>query len=101
VADLTQLDPQALVVLAVAISGLALVLFYYRKLPRWLVFPYGFFVLGAVVTNAEALFHPDLLNLVEHAVANLGVGLAFALVAYLNRRRIRESVAETQQSETK
>lgn len=93
--DLTLLDPQELVILLVAVGGLVPLAIYYRVLPRLIVLPYAFLVIGAVMTNAERLFFPDLLNAIEHSVGNLGAGIAFAVLAYAYRRRLEEPTTTT------
>lgn len=82
------LTPSELVVLLVALGGLVPIVVYRRSLRRWVVLPYGFLLLGAVLTNVEALLWSDLVNLLEHGVANMGAGLATFVVVYLGHRRL-------------
>lgn len=91
---LTALSPQEVVVLAVALAGLVPVLIYARSVSRWLLAAYGFLLVGALMTNLENLLWPTTLNLIEHSVGNLGVGVAFAVLAYVHRRRIHGTVSE-------
>lgn len=85
--DLGALNPQELVVLLIAAGGLVPVFLYHRRLSLWLFLPYGFLVLGALFTNLENLFWHGGLNLLEHSVANLGAGIAFAVLAYKHTQR--------------
>ena len=80
-------DPQALVVLMVALIGAVPVALYYEKTDKWFVAAYGFLLFAAVVTNLENVLLGDVLNFLEHSVGNLGAGVAFAVAAY--RYRIR------------
>ena len=45
------------------------------------------------MTNLENLFWPTTLNFVEHGVGNLGAGIAFAILAYVHRRRINGAIS--------
>jgi len=92
--ELTVFDPQELVVLLVALGGVFPLAVFYRERTRLLVLVYAFLLVGAVSTNLEALVFPDALNLVEHGVGYLGVGLALALFATRERGRIRRTVDE-------
>lgn len=83
-------EPQALMVLIVASVGLVPVLLYYERTPQWFVYPYGFLLVGAIATNLENVVLPDLLNLVEHFVGNMGAGAAFAAAAYVYRKQTIE-----------
>lgn len=79
--------PQAFVVLVVALIGLVPVALYFEKTSRWFILPYVFLFVAAFATNFENLLLPDLLNLTEHFVGNLGAGIAFALAAYMYRKQ--------------
>ena len=92
--EFTLRNPQELVVLIVAIGGLIPVVAYYRKLTRWFLLPYGFLVIGALATNIENVRWYGPFNAVEHGIGNLGVGLSFAALAYVHRRRIRSAAAK-------
>lgn len=81
------LDPQSLVILAVAVVGVVPVVMYYERTSKWFVYAYGFLFVAAFCTNFEYVVLPDLLNYTEHVVGNMGAGLAFAAAAYLYRRR--------------
>lgn len=78
---------QAFVVLVVAVLGLVPVVLYFEKTPRLFLIPFAFLFVGAFTTNFENVLLPDVLNLVEHTVGNLGAGLAMAAAAYLYRKR--------------
>jgi acyl-CoA synthetase (AMP-forming)/AMP-acid ligase II len=84
--DWAALTPPELVVLLVAGGGLAIVALFSRRLSRWFALAYGCLLVGAVATNAEHLLMPRTLNLVEHAVGNMGAGLATAVAAYVYRQ---------------
>lgn len=84
--DWAALNPPELVVLLVAGGGLAIVALFSRRLSRWFALAYGCLLVGAVATNAETLVAARALNLVEHAVGNMGAGLATAVAAYAYRR---------------
>jgi hypothetical protein len=74
------------VILVVAVVGLVPVALYRERTPNWFLLAYGFLLVAAFATNFEDLLLPDLLNLVEHYVGNLGAGVAFAAAAYLYRK---------------
>lgn len=97
--ELTVFDPQELVVLLVALGGVFPLAVFYRERTRLLVLVYAFLLVGAVSTNLEALVFPDALNLIEHGVGYLGVGLALALFATRERGRIRRTVDEQEREE--
>lgn len=80
------LDPSSSVILAVAVIGIVPVVLYYKKTYRWFVYAYACMVVAAFATNFESLFLPNVLNLTEHVVGNLGTGIALALAAYLYRK---------------
>ncbi|WP_198530008.1 hypothetical protein [Halorubrum aethiopicum] len=78
---------QTFVVLVIAAIGVVPVVLYRRETPTVFLVPYAFLVVAAFATNVENLVAPDLLNLAEHYVGNLGAGVSFAAAAYLYRRR--------------
>lgn len=78
---------QTFVVLVIAVIGVVPVVLYRRETPTIFLVPYVFLAVAAFATNVENLVLPDLLNLAEHYVGNLGAGLSFAAAAYLYRRR--------------
>jgi VanZ family protein len=78
---------QSLIILIVAVIGLVPVVLYYEKTPTWFVAAYGFLFVAAFATNFENALLPNVLNLTEHFVGNLGAGLAFAGAAYTYRKR--------------
>lgn len=80
------LDPQSVVIFAVAVVGAIPVVLYYDKTYRWFVYAYACLFVAAFATNFEDLFLSELLNLTEHVVGNLGAGIAFAAAAYMYRR---------------
>ncbi len=84
--DFAALNPQELIVLLVALAGLVPVLTYRRAIPRWVLAPYAFLLIGAVMTNVENLLWHDLLNYIEHSIGNLGAGLAMAVASYVGSR---------------
>ena len=84
--DWAALTPPELVVLLVAGGGLVIVALFSRRLSRWFALAYGCLLVGAVATNAEHLLRPRTFNLVEHAVGNMGAGLAAAVAAYVYRQ---------------
>ena len=86
--DLTTLTPQELVVLLIAIGGFVPIIVYRARVSRWVVLPYVFLALGAVLTNVEHLIWHDMLNLLEHSIANLGAGVAVAMLGYLGHRGV-------------
>lgn len=93
------IGPPTLVILIVAIVAAVPVVLYYDKTYRWFVYAYGFLFVAAFATNFENLFLPDVLNLVEHTVGNLGAAIAFAVAAYKYRTehitgRADETLAE-------
>lgn len=79
--------PQAFVVLIVGIIGLVPVALYYSQIPSVIALPYAFLMAAAIATNIENVVLPDVLNLTEHYVGNLGAGVSFAVAAYLYRQR--------------
>jgi hypothetical protein len=79
--------PQSFVVLIVAIPGLIPAVLYRERTPTWFLAPYAFLFVAAFATNFENAFLPDVLNFTEHLVGNMGAGIAFALAAYLHRKR--------------
>ena len=85
---LTVLDTKELVLVVIAVLGLAPVLVSYREQSRWFAVGYGLLVVGAVATNVEALVFGDLLNVVEHGVGLMGAGITFFVAAYLRRRAV-------------
>ena len=89
--DIALLNPQEVTVLLIAVGGIFPVLIFYRYASRLQLLAYGFFLLGAITTNIENLFWYDWFNLLEHSIANLGVGVTFAAIAYLNYKRINET----------
>ena len=78
---------QTFVVLVIAAVGVVPVVLYRRETPTIFLVPYVFLAVAAFATNVENLVLPELLNLTEHYVGNLGAGLSFAAAAYLYRRR--------------
>lgn len=86
--DPSVFTPQELVVLLVAVGGVVPVVVYRRKVSTWVLLPYAFLFLGAVLTNAEHILWHEQLNYVEHSVGNMGAGLAMLVAAYLGRRRL-------------
>ncbi|WP_281195545.1 hypothetical protein [Halorubrum sp. F4] len=78
---------QTFVVLVIAAIGVVPVVLYRRETPTVFLVPYAFLAVAAFATNVENLVLPELLNLTEHYVGNLGAGLSFAAAAYLYRRR--------------
>lgn len=87
-------DAQSFVILIIAVIGLVPVVLYRSETPTWFVVAYGFLFVAAFATNFEDLLLPDVLNLTEHYIGNLGAGLAFAVAAYTYRKRHIESPAE-------
>lgn len=79
-------DPQAFVVLVVALIGVVPVALYYVQTPGWFVIAFGCLLVAAVATNIENVVLPDVLNFTEHIVGNMGAGIAFAVAAYMYRR---------------
>lgn len=92
--DVTILNPQELVVLIVAVGGLVPLAMYYHKTSRWFVLAYGFLLVGAITTNVENLLWHDTFNFIEHAIGNMGAGIAFAIGAYVHRQKITGSSGE-------
>lgn len=90
---LGSLNPQELVVLIVALGGLVPVVLYLQETSPWFVIAYGFLVVGAITTNVENLLWHDLFNFIEHAVGNMGAGIAFAIAAYKQRQKFKETAA--------
>lgn len=90
-ADIAGMDPQALVVLVVAVVAAVPVAVYYRKTSKWFVVAFACLFVAAVATNVENLLLPDLLNLTEHVVGNMGAGVAFAVAAYMLRTKGSEA----------
>lgn len=80
-------DPQALVVLVVALIGVIPAVLYRNKVDDWFLYTYGFLFVAALATNLEYLLLPEMLNVMEHVVGNMGAGIAFAASAYLYRQR--------------
>jgi hypothetical protein len=78
---------ESFVVLIMAVIGLGPVLYYFEKTPIWFTAAYGFLFVAAFATSVEELFLPDVLNLIEHYVGNLGAGVAFAIAAYTYRKQ--------------
>jgi hypothetical protein len=74
--------------LTVALVGVIPVALRYSDEAKWFTVGYCCLVIGAIATNAEALFLGDLLNFVEHGVGLLGSGLAFAYAAYERRESL-------------
>lgn len=74
------------VVLIVAVIGLVPAVIYRKSTDKWFLIAYGFLVVAAFATNFENLFLPQVLNLTEHFVGNLGAGVAFAVAAYVYRK---------------
>lgn len=99
VIDLGVFDPQELVVLLVALGGLVPVILYYQETSRWFVIAYGFLLVGAITTNVERVLWPDVVNLVEHLVGNMGAGVAFAVAAYKQHKTFRRSTEGNQTAE--
>lgn len=87
---------QTFVVLIIAVIGLVPLLLYRTETPTWFMIAYGFLFVAAFATNFENLLLPDVLNLTEHYVGNLGAGLAFAVAAYTYRKRHITSAAEAE-----
>lgn len=83
------------VILVVAVIGLVPVVLYRERTANWFLYAYGFLFVAAFATNFESLLLPDLLNYTEHYVGNLGAGLAFAVAAYVYRKREIEDAEET------
>ena len=81
------IDAQTFVVLVIAAIGLVPVVLYRRKTPTVFLTAYAFLVIAAFATTLENAVFPDVLNLVEHYIGNLGAGLSFAAAAYLYRKR--------------
>lgn len=75
------------VILVVAAVGAVPVFLYRKQTANWFLLAYGFLFVAAFATNFEDLLLPNLLNLAEHYVGNLGAGLAFAVAAYTYRKR--------------
>lgn len=86
--DITPLNPQEIVVLLVALGGVVPILLYTHRISRIYLLAYGFLLVGALMTNLENLAFHDPLNFIEHSVGNMGAGLAFALIAYVERKRL-------------
>lgn len=80
-------DPQALVVLVVALVGAVPVVLYYQRTNRWFVVAYAALLVAAVATNVENIVLPTVLNATEHVLGNMAAGIAFALAAYVYRQR--------------
>lgn len=91
------LDPQAMVVLVVALIGTVPIVLYRKRTDTWFIVAFGCLLTAAIATNAENVILPDVLNLTEHVVGNMGAGVAFAVAAYLYR--VRESAALESQAE--
>lgn len=85
--SLGALDPQALVVLVVALVGIVPVALYYHRTDRWFVVAYAALFVAAFATNVENVVLPDVFNLTEHVLGNMAAGIAFALAAYVYRQR--------------
>lgn len=93
------LDPTSSVILIVALVGIVPVVQYYKKTYRWFLYAYGFLFVAAFATNFENLFLPQVLNLTEHFVGNLGAGIAVGLAAYFYRKEritgdVEDEIAE-------
>ncbi|WP_245902830.1 hypothetical protein [Salinigranum rubrum] len=89
--ELSALDPKELVLVAIAILGLIPVLKLNTERAKLFTGGYLLLCLGAVATNAEALFLGDVLNGVEHIAGLLGSGVVFLAAAYLRRQQIIHS----------
>lgn len=87
---------QSFVILIIAVIGLVPVFLYRSETPTWFMVAYGFLFVAAFATNFEDLLLPDLLNLTEHYVGNLGAGVAFAVAAYTYRKRHISSAEEAE-----
>lgn len=87
-------DAQAMVVLAVALIGIVPVVLYREKTSRWFVYAYGCLLVAALATNLEYVFLPEVLNVTEHVVGNMGAGIAFAVAAYMYRKETIEAEDE-------
>jgi len=92
--DPTALNPQEVVVLVVVLGGLVPVFAYNRRLTSWFFLAYGFLLFGALLTNLEHFVWTGILNFLEHSIANLGVGVAFAALAYAARQKRLDSGGE-------
>lgn len=80
-------DAASFVILIMAVIGLGPVIYYFERTPIWFTAAYAFLFVAAFATNFEDLFLPDVLNLMEHYVGNLGAGVAFAVAAYTYRKQ--------------
>ena len=80
-------DPQTFIVLVIALVGLIPVIIYRNKTSQWFILCYGCLFIGAMATNFENVVFGTLLNFVEHIFGNMGAGIAFAVAAYMYRRR--------------
>lgn len=91
---------QSFVVLIVAVVALVPVVLYYQETFNWFIVAYAFLFVAAFATNFENVFLPEIMNLVEHSLGNLAAGFAFAIAAYLYRKRnIVAPEAVTQETE--
>ncbi len=88
--SLGALEPGELVLVTVALVGLIPVAVRYTSDAKWFAIGYCCLVVGAIATNAEALFLGDLLNIVEHGVGLMGSGIAFAYATYQRRQDLQE-----------
>jgi hypothetical protein len=85
---LSALDPDELVLIAIAILGLIPVLKLNTARSKLFTGGYLLLCLAALVTNLEALILADVMNGVEHTVGLFGSGLVFLAAAYVRRRSL-------------
>jgi|GEM_PF-1062353 len=93
------LDPASSVILIIAVLGVVPVIKYYEKTYVWFVYAYACLFVAAFATNVEDLLLPEVLNLTEHFVGNLGAGLAFAAGAYFYRKEHIDAEVEADVAE--
>lgn len=84
------MNPEELVALLVAIGGVIPIIVYRRRLSRWLLIPYGFLLLGVIMTNVEHLIWEGQLNYLEHGIGNLGAGIGLVVFAYIGYIRLND-----------
>lgn len=89
------LEPGELVLVTIALVGLIPVAARYTSDAKWFAVGYCCLVVGAIATNAEALFLGDLLNVVEHGVGLMGSGLAFAYATYRRRKDLQDQSTDS------
>ncbi len=89
------MHPEELVALLVAIGGIIPIIVYRHRLSRWLLIPYGFLLLGVILTNVEHLLWESHLNYLEHGIANLGAGIGLVVFAYIGYIRLNDEKPST------